>query len=879
MQKPKNLTLLILFLLFTNLSLYSNSGEVKFENNTKDLVLRIDPQAGGAKPKYVAPGNTISFDLRNILVAAPNIKPRVSMYACTKKSDISDTNFTGFYGFPQKIELTSGKITRVVFEGDQENGLTPTIYKPGSLEKVPLKKEPKRNLQEDLADTTHRVINNTDQVVDVWVYFSQLKTAGIMIAEEIVTDVLFFGAGKAIAAASKTTTGLAIKKAGSNLLRTGLKKATKETSEEVIEAGAKKLVKKGTQEGIEAGSKISSKTKSLIDDPFITTKKLKTEMNVIDQEITDLDEIIKLKKNVDNLKMERDLNEALMFKGTERQTTESIELLKQAKAKLPKIKDNLAKAEKELLEKADNFTAQYATKPVKTSSSGTKYMSSIDDLNKSKKALTEGKTQISEKILKIESKSGMDVGIGAATIGSMSRHAAKANQKDESSEPIENIETIEKKLAQNSADIAKLSKQLDTLKKENPNINIKLDNLNKEKLNLEKQLNELKIQKTELDKINQKEIDANLKNLNTKISEINTSIAQNTNLKAELDQLDELKEKVQKQEELIVVWTKIKDMSNKTTTTQTNLKKAQDELASKIKSLGDNAKIDKNSLTTKIDALTIQKDSITKELNLIKEHAETKNKKLQETIKSLDTTQKSFDTATKQINNLEAVSKEINNIENLLKTKTNEYNDLLNAQKLAKAQASSGNKEGVAAVVAGSTGKKTLLDSQEQDETIITSRTKKVSSSKEFNPEPLDLDNYESFNNYSAMPSNFLTAYGNATNGGYHLQLMPGEVYWLKGGADIHNMFVAMYAGDSSEPDAGYIHFFRKNDFLIYGNKKLTDKPELSDKIVVKNKDDKPKQWTDIYIDLDKANNKIIVSATKPYDTPEYAFYKVYGKK
>ncbi|MCG2790294.1 MAG: hypothetical protein L6305_00900, partial [Actinomycetia bacterium] len=87
-----------------------------------------------------------------------------------------------------------------------------------SLEKVPLKKEPKRNLQEDLEDTTHRIINNTDSVVDVWTYFAHIKTAGIMVAEEIVTDVMFFGAGKAIAAASKTATGMIIKKAGNKLL-------------------------------------------------------------------------------------------------------------------------------------------------------------------------------------------------------------------------------------------------------------------------------------------------------------------------------------------------------------------------------------------------------------------------------------------------------------------------------------------------------------------------------------------------------------------------------------------------------------------------------------------------------------------------------------
>jgi hypothetical protein len=98
---------------------------------------------------------------------------------------------------------------------------------------------------------------------------------------------------------------------------------------------------------------------------------------------------------------------------------------------------------------------------------------------------------------------------------------------------------------------------------------------------------------------------------------------------------------------------------------------------------------------------------------------------------------------------------------------------------------------------------------------------------------------------------------------------MPGQIVWVNGGADIHNIFVGIWDGQNDE---GYIGYYK--NFDIY-DKNLSKKIKIDNLINIPNKT--ANKWVDIYFAIDKANNKIIVKATEQYDKPTLKQAKEYA--
>lgn len=125
---------------------------------------------------------------------------------------------------------------------------------------------------------------------------------------------------------------------------------------------------------------------------------------------------------------------------------------------------------------------------------------------------------------------------------------------------------------------------------------------------------------------------------------------------------------------------------------------------------------------------------------------------------------------------------------------------------------------------------------------------------------PMPLTAADGFADRFVMPHNALTAYSNATGGGYHALLMPGQIVWVNGGADAHNIFVGIWDGQNDE---GYVGYYK--NFDIY-DKNLSKKIKTDNLINIPNKT--ANQWVDIYFAIDDKNDKIILKATEPYAKP-----------
>ncbi|MFH1461973.1 MAG: hypothetical protein ABIF12_03445 [bacterium] len=160
----------------------------------------------------------------------------------------------------------------------------------------------------------------------------------------------------------------------------------------------------------------------------------------------------------------------------------------------------------------------------------------------------------------------------------------------------------------------------------------------------------------------------------------------------------------------------------------------------------------------------------------------------------------------------------------------------------------------------------------------------------ELNKNTVKLNAIKGITQRSAFTGGALASFATATGGTYNIIVMPGETFWMKGGADLHKIFVGLYSGIGDE---GYIAYFKDFKILKTSKDKYTKEEIISlmsgyekakqiasgnltesNKIEVKNKNNKKDViidgeeekrafWTDIYVGLDGDN--VFLRATEPY--------------
>ncbi len=213
----KKLILLLMLSLIVPQESFAGTGTAVVKNKAKNIYLRFNPQAGDAKTRWIWPDRTKNFKLSNKgfdvtgkwradLPGAPDIKPRVEMYAPNRKikstSEIKPEDFIGFAGCPGKIKIVPNKKTYVTYTGNADEGIVMSASEPGRPNTIIVEPLVKKNpLSYDKEHTTHRLINRTDKIVNVWVTFAHIKTMGIIAMEELATYLTFGGLGAAIQAA------------------------------------------------------------------------------------------------------------------------------------------------------------------------------------------------------------------------------------------------------------------------------------------------------------------------------------------------------------------------------------------------------------------------------------------------------------------------------------------------------------------------------------------------------------------------------------------------------------------------------------------------------------------------------------------------------